>query len=122
MYVWKIKKTMEISASHLLKLPYDSKCCFLHGHNWKIEVHMLSTALNQQGMIMDFGIIKGIVMQLDHIDLTNIFSPDNSTAENIAKWIACQITEALSPAMRQFAKVEKVVVIESEGNEVCYTP
>lgn len=34
-----IIKKFEISASHSLKLSYQSKCEQLHGHNWIIEVH-----------------------------------------------------------------------------------
>ena len=67
-----VKKTIEISASHQLKLSYESKCENLHGHNWIIEIFMKSKTLNEDGMV----ILKF-----------------NTTAENIAKWI----TEQLGP-------------------------
>ena len=28
------KKTLEVSGSHSLSLPYSSKCTNMHGHNW----------------------------------------------------------------------------------------
>ena len=33
-----VRKTLEISAAHRLKLSYESKCSTLHGHNWIITV------------------------------------------------------------------------------------
>lgn len=121
---WTLKKTLEVSASHLLRLPYESKCCNLHGHNWKIEVHLSSSILDKSGMVMDFSNIKEIVMSLDHTDLTNIFAKknQNSTAENIAKWIANMLSTRFPEEIRGSAKVDKVVVIETEGNEACYMP
>ncbi|MFC2713173.1 MAG: 6-pyruvoyl tetrahydropterin synthase family protein, partial [Segatella salivae] len=34
-----IKKSFEISASHHLKLSYQSKCSNVHGHNWHITIY-----------------------------------------------------------------------------------
>ena len=32
--MYTVRKRIEISASHSLKLSYESKCENLHGHNW----------------------------------------------------------------------------------------
>lgn len=79
-----LKKTMEVSGSHQLKLDYDSPCQNLHGHNWNITVYCKAEKLNQNGMIVDFSTIKEIVNQLDHVNLNDVFL-FNPTAENIAK-------------------------------------
>ena len=34
-----VVKRMEVSASHSLKLSYQSKCENLHGHNWIVTVY-----------------------------------------------------------------------------------
>ena len=86
-----IKKKLEISACHQLKLSYESKCSRLHGHNWLITVCCKSKELNKEGMVCDFTEIKRRIQdKLDHQNLNDIL-PFNPTAENIAKWIVDEI-------------------------------
>lgn len=104
-----IEKTFEISASHQLALSYPSKCCQLHGHNWKITVYCRSRELNKDGMVIDFSEVKKLIKKpLDHQNL-NLVLPFNPTAENIARWITEQIPECY-----------KARVQESDGNVAIY--
>lgn len=104
-----IKKTFEISASHQLKLPYDSKCTQLHGHNWIVTIYCKARELNADGMVVDFTHLKQIIRdRLDHANLNEIL-PFNPTAENIARWICDQIPQAY-----------RVDVVESQNNEASY--
>ncbi len=140
--MFKITKRMEISAAHSLNLPYESKCKNLHGHNWIVGVEVSSSVLNKEGMIIDFAFISNIVKELDHNLLNQFCCPKckmiiadgvlplftNPTAENIAKWIADQITKEMNnaedgtDATHLSAFVSKVTVQESEGNTACYIP
>lgn len=104
-----IKKTFEISASHQLKLPYDSKCTQLHGHNWIVTIYCKARELNADGMVVDFTHLKQLIRdRLDHANLNEIL-PFNPTAENIARWICDQIPQAY-----------RVDVVESQNNEASY--
>lgn len=104
--MYRIKKQIEISGAHSLKLDYESKCSNLHGHNWIIEIYLQSASLDRNGMVMDFTHIKKKIQErLDHKDLNNIFE-FNPTAENIARWICDELGK----------KCYKVTVQESEGN------
>jgi 6-pyruvoyltetrahydropterin/6-carboxytetrahydropterin synthase len=104
-----IKKSFEISASHHLTLTYNSKCTRVHGHNWHITVMCKSRELNEDGMVVDFSIIKDKIKGLlDHADLNEVL-PFNPTAENIAKWITEQIPQCY-----------KAEVQESDGNIAIY--
>ena len=104
-----VKKTLEISASHSLKLSYESKCSQLHGHNWIITIYCHSKELNEDWMVIDFTLIKKKIQdKLDHKNLNEVLS-FNSTAENLAYWICNQIPQCF-----------KVEVQESEGNIAIY--
>lgn len=108
--MYKIKKRLVVSAAHYLKLDYNSKCTSLHGHNWIIDVYLKSKELNNNGMIMDFSVIKEkIEKKLDHKILNDVIDV-NPTAENIAYWICQQ----LAPFCY------KVVVEESPNNIASY--
>lgn len=105
-----IEKTFYVSASHHLKLDYDSKCTKPHGHNWRITIYCKSAELNQNGMVVDFSEVKRLIKSvIDHQDLNEVL-PFNPTAENIARWCTEQI-----------ATCYKARVQESEGNVAIYS-
>ncbi len=105
-----VKKFLEVSASHQLKLNYESKCENLHGHNWNIEIWLKSEELDENGMVMDFTIIKKLIMEkMDHKNLNEVFD-FNPTAENIAYWIAHELGD----------KCYRVSVEESRDNIAIY--
>lgn len=107
--MYTVRKRIEISASHSLKLSYESKCRNLHGHNWIIVIYCKSAKLNEDGMVVDFSHIKQKIQdELDHKNLNEVL-PFNTTAENMAKWICEQIPGCF-----------KVMVQESENNIAWY--
>lgn len=107
--MYTVIKRMEISASHSLKLSYQSKCEKLHGHNWIITVYCRSKELDENGMVVDFTHIKQAVeKRLDHNNLNDVL-PFNPTAENIAFWVCNQVPHCF-----------RVEVKESEGNTAIY--
>lgn len=107
--MFKVIKTLEISAAHKLTLNYESKCSNLHGHNWLVKVYCKSETLDENGMVVDFThIYKNVCDKLDHKYINDVL-PCNPTAENIAKWISEQVPHCY-----------KVEVQESEGNVAVY--
>ena len=104
-----VRKTLEISAAHRLKLSYESKCSTLHGHNWIITVECRSRELNADGMVVDFTKVKRDIMEtLDHKVINDVL-PFNPTAVNIARWVVDSVPCCF-----------RCTVQESEGNIAAY--
>ena len=107
-----VSKRMEIAACHKLNLSYESKCANLHGHNWIITVYCKSPKLNENGMVVDFTLIKKLITdKFDHKYINEIppFDKVNPTAEHMAEYIVKTIPQCY-----------KVEVQESEGNIATY--
>jgi 6-pyruvoyltetrahydropterin/6-carboxytetrahydropterin synthase len=110
------------SAAHQLK-GYKGKCERLHGHNWKIEVHVIAERLNEIDIAMDFQEIKKItnevIAPLDHSVLNEIFpfTEKNPSSENIAKWIYDSLIKKID---NENIRVSAVTVLESETSSATY--
>lgn len=110
-----ISKRIEVAGAHNLKLPYESKCENLHGHNWIITIYCKSRQLTDFGMIVDFKKIKTAISdRIDHQYLNNVIEI-NPTAENMAKWICDEVNNIC-----EVGCCYKVSVQESEGNTAIY--
>jgi len=70
--MYTVRKYVEIDAGH--RVPFhESKCCNLHGHRYRITAELRAPSLvdpssrrSDSGMVMDFGMIKEILMQEIH--------------------------------------------------------
>ena len=106
--MYRVIKRLEISASHKLDLPYESKCKNLHGHNWILTVYLQSETL-ENGMVFDFTEIKKLVKsKLDHKNMNDYI--EQPTAENVAKYVCDILGE----------KCYMVEVQEGDGNIAVY--
>jgi 6-pyruvoyltetrahydropterin/6-carboxytetrahydropterin synthase len=97
-----IFKRFTIEAAHLLpNLPDGHKCRRLHGHSFRIEVHVSGPLTAREGWVMDFADIgaafKPVYDQLDHRYLNEIAGLENPTSEVLARWIWRRLKPALPP-------------------------
>ena len=88
----RIYKEFQIEAAHLLpNVPETHKCRRLHGHSFRIEIHVEGAVDAELGWVMDFADIskcfQPIYAMLDHRFLNEIEGLENPTSENLARWI-----------------------------------
>lgn len=79
------------AAHRLPNVPDGHKCARLHGHSYRVIVHVNGEVDARQGWIMDFGDLKAcvqpVIQRLDHYYLNEIDGLDNPTSEILAQWI-----------------------------------
>ena len=127
-----ISRTFHFDMAHRLTF-HKGKCRNLHGHTYKLEI-IMSGKVDKNGIIIDFGDLKNIVNKniidkLDHSTAIykndsllldnfpkvlkyNIFEQE-TTAENLSKWIFDKLTNLL--------EIEQVRLWETPKNQVTYT-
>ena len=101
-----IFKVFSIEAAHQLpNVPSGHKCKRLHGHSFRVEIHVDGDVGRESGWVMDFAQIgnafQPIFAQLDHNHLNDIEGLSNPTSENLAKWI----WQKLRPSLPELSKV-----------------
>ena len=101
-----IFKDFQIEAAHRLPtVPADHKCARLHGHSFKIEVHVSGDVDPAAGWVQDFADLSAafapLYARLDHHYLNDIDGLENPTSENLAIWI----WKELAPSLRGLSKI-----------------
>jgi 6-pyruvoyltetrahydropterin/6-carboxytetrahydropterin synthase len=112
-------KEFRFEAAHRLPTaPEGHKCGRLHGHSYKVEVHVRGPVDPDAGWVMDFAdiaqVFKPLRERLDHYYLNEIEGLENPTSENLARWI----WDRLYPGL---PGLSKVVVRETCTSGCIYT-
>ena len=92
------------AAHRLTHVPDGHKCARLHGHSYRVEIHVHGPVGEETGWVMDFQEIKDAFAplhdQLDHHYLNEVAGLGNPTSENLARWIWVRLTETLPLSYR----------------------
>ncbi|MCM8761731.1 MAG: 6-carboxytetrahydropterin synthase QueD [Candidatus Omnitrophica bacterium] len=121
--IYEIKVEETFSSAHHLR-NYRGKCERVHGHNWKVEVYVIGDNLDEDGLLIDFAILKDklkdILGALDHRDLNTIhfFRKRNPTSESLSLYIYEKMTEKLK---EYSVRVKRVTVWENEKQSASYS-
>jgi 6-pyruvoyltetrahydropterin/6-carboxytetrahydropterin synthase len=104
MEIW---KEFTFEAAHMLpNVPPNHKCRRLHGHSYRVRIHVEGDLDPVLGWVVDFADIGAafdpIRKQLDHYYLNEIEGLDNPTAEVIARWI----WQRLKPALPALSRID----------------
>lgn len=113
-----IFKVFKFDAAHRLpNVPSGHKCAQVHGHSFRVEIHVRGKADAHTSWVIDFADIatafQPILDQLDHKYLNDIAGLANPTSENLAKWI----WQRLQPTLPQLSKI---IVQESPDSGCTY--
>jgi len=113
-----IFKVYKFDAAH--RLPHAGEghpCSEVHGHSFRIEIHIKGPVDPDKGWIIDFAEIdkafEPLLNGLDHKYLNDIEGLENPTSENIAGLI----WERLYPTLPQ---LNKIVVQENPDSGCVY--
>ncbi len=101
-----IFKEFTFEAAHRLpNVPKGHKCGRLHGHSFRVALHVAGPVEPESGWLMDFAELKErfapLHERLDHHYLNEIEGLENPTSENLARWI----WHSLAPALPMLSKV-----------------
>jgi 6-pyruvoyltetrahydropterin/6-carboxytetrahydropterin synthase len=100
-----IFKTFTFEAAHRLpNVPPGHKCSRLHGHSFRVSLHVRGSVSPDAGWVRDFSEIKEAFVplhnQLDHNYLNEVDGLSNPTSENLARWIWFRLREHLPELSR----------------------
>lgn len=106
-----IFKEFTFEAAHRLpNVPVEHKCHRLHGHSFRVSIHVCGAVDEQHGWIQDFADLevafKPLHAQLDHYYLNEIEGLSNPTSENVARWI----WKRLKPSL---PRLDRIVIRET---------
>lgn len=109
-------RIFQIEAAHRLpNVPEGHKCARIHGHSFRIEIHVSGEIGESTGWVMDFADLRSafqpIFDQLDHTYLNQIEGLENPTSENLARWI----WHRLQPRLPSLCKI----VVQETCNAGC---
>ena len=120
MYELMVEQTF--ASAHQLR-GYKGKCENIHGHNWKVHIHVIADKLNDIDIAIDFDDLKDMASEvlspLDHAMLNEVFpfTEINPSSENIAKWIYDSMRKKIDS---EHARVSAITVWESETASATY--
>lgn len=119
--MYELMVTGRFAAAHSLR-NFKGRCEALHGHNWKVEVVVSGSRLDEAGLLMDFGELKKLMNaaldELDHKHLNEVppFDAENPSSELIARHLYGRIAQGLPEHVR----MARVSAWESDDSRATY--
>jgi 6-pyruvoyltetrahydropterin/6-carboxytetrahydropterin synthase len=118
-----IFKDFPFSAAHAIR-GHTRGCQNLHGHNYRVRVHLQARELDALGMVLDFADLKAMMQEIvgpfDHQVINEIppFDERNTTAEHLSQYVFEEVERRLAGQER--VRVVRVEVWETETSCAIY--
>jgi 6-pyruvoyltetrahydropterin/6-carboxytetrahydropterin synthase len=113
-----IFKDFTFAAAHFIR-GHTGGCQNLHGHNYRVRVHVEAERLDELGMVIDFADLKVVLEEVlgpfDHRVINDIppFDERNTTAELLSQFVYEQVSQRLDDGR---VRVQRVEVWENESS------
>jgi 6-pyruvoyltetrahydropterin/6-carboxytetrahydropterin synthase len=110
-------------AGHALR-NYTGKCANVHGHNYRVQLIVQGTRLNEAGLLIDFADLKRAVREvserIDHRFVNEIppFDVINPSTENMAQWFYQEVGRLVP--MPEGSRITEVRLWESDIQYASY--
>ena len=120
-----IFKDFTFAAAHAIR-GHTRGCENLHGHNYRVRVHLQAERLDELGMVLDFADLKILMQEIlgpfDHRVINDIppFDRRNTTAELLSQYVFEEVQRRLAEQER--VRVARVEVWESDTACALYEP
>lgn len=118
-----IFKDFPFSAAHAIR-GHTRGCQNLHGHNYRVRVHLQASELDALGMVLDFADLKAMMQEIvgpfDHQVINEIppFDERNTTAELLSQYVFEEVERRLAGQAR--VRVVRVEVWETDTSCAIY--
>jgi len=118
--MYTIFKDQTFAAAHSIR-GHRGECAHLHGHNYRVRVHVAATRLDEVGMVVDFADLKAILGEVlgpfDHRVVNDVppFDERNTTAELLAEHVFTEVDRRLVERFGGRPRVRRVEVWESDS-------
>lgn len=120
-----IFKDFTFAAAHAIR-GHTRGCQNLHGHNYRVRVHLRAARLDELGMVLDFADLKAMMQEIlgpfDHHVINDIppFDQRNTTAELLSQYVFEEVAARLADQER--VRVVRVEIWETETSCAIYEP
>lgn len=118
-----IFKDFPFSAAHAIR-GHTRGCQNLHGHNYRVRVHLQASELDALGMVLDFADLKAMMQEIvgpfDHRVINEMppFDERNTTAELLSQYVFEEVERRLAGQTR--VRVIRVEVWETDTSCAAY--
>lgn len=123
--MYTIFKDFTFAAAHAIR-GHTRGCENLHGHNYRVRVHLKADRLDELGMVLDYADLKEIMQEIlgpfDHRVINDIppFDTRNTTAELFSEYVYQEVVSRLAPQER--VRIARVDVWENDTACAIYEP
>lgn len=120
-----IFKDFTFAAAHAIR-GHTRGCQNLHGHNYRVRVHLRAGELDELGMVLDFADLKAMMQEIlgpfDHQVINDIppFDRRNTTAELLSRYVFEEVEGRLAEQER--VRVARVEVWENDTSCAIFEP
>jgi 6-pyruvoyltetrahydropterin/6-carboxytetrahydropterin synthase len=120
-----IFKDFTFAAAHAIR-GHTRGCQNLHGHNYRVRVHLRAEQLDGLGMVLDFADLKEMMQEIlgpfDHRVINDIppFDERNTTAELFSEYVFQEVTRRLEDQDR--VRIARVEVWENDTACAVFEP